>query len=313
MQEVTLGRTGLRVTAIGLGSGGFSRLGAGQNKGDANAAQVVRAALDAGINFIDTAEAYGTEAVIGSALQQARPHDLVLSTKLSYRAHDRMKTPAEVEASLDASLSKLHVDCIDIYHVHGVRAADYPEVVASIVPTLQRLREKGKLRFIGITEVFGSDTDHSTLQRAVNDDCWDVMMVGFNLLNPSARERVFAATQPKGIGTLCMFAVRQALISLDRLESYLQLHVKDRGVDARVLQAVPLLRGLLESGACGSLTEAAYRYCRHEPGLDCLLVGTGSEEHLRQNVIDAQKPPLPADFLASFEPLFAGITAMSGQ
>ncbi len=313
MQEVNLGRTGLRTSALGLGSGGFSRLGASQNKGDDNAVRVVRAALDVGITFIDTAQAYGTEAVIGEALQQGRPSGLVLSTKFSYRTGDRLKTPDEVVASLDASLKNLRTDCVDIYHVHGVRADDYPTVLDTMVPVLLRQRESGKLRFLGITEAFGGDTAHRTLQRAVQDDCWDVMMVGFNLLNHSARERVFRATQARGIATLCMFAVRQALISMERLGSYLKMQTGGKGVDARVLQALPLLHGLLDGGQCESLTEAAYRYCRHEPGLDCLLIGTGSVEHLRQNIADAQKPPLPPEFLAAFEPLFAGVAAMSGQ
>jgi aryl-alcohol dehydrogenase-like predicted oxidoreductase len=110
-----------------------------------------------------------------------------------------------------------------------------------------------------------------------------------------------------------MFAVRQVLISIDKLETYLRMQVHDKGVDARVLGAVPILRDLLASGACRSLTEAAYRYCRYESGLDIVLAGTGSADHLRQNVADIQAQPLPAEFIARIEPLFAGITAMSGQ
>jgi aryl-alcohol dehydrogenase-like predicted oxidoreductase len=311
----TLGRTGLQATIVGLGSGGFSRLGAGQNKGDDNAVRVVRAALDAGINLIDTAEAYGTEEVIGSVLQEVgRQRDgLILSTKVSYKTQKRLKTAAEIEAALDASLKRLHTDCVDIYHVHGITIDDYAAVVESTLPVLLRMREKGKLRFIGITEYFGGDTRHAALVRAVEDDYWDVMMVGFNLLNTTAREMLFKTTQAKGIGVLCMFAVRQALISLERLGTYLNLHVRDKGLDARVLQALPLVRHLLESGQCASLTEAAYRYCRYEPGIDCVLAGTGSEEHLRQNIADIQKPLLPADFIAQIEPLFAGLAELSGQ
>jgi aryl-alcohol dehydrogenase-like predicted oxidoreductase len=316
MEIRLLGRTGLRATVAGLGSGGFSRLGMGQDKGDANAEQVVRAALDAGINLIDTAEGYGTEAAIGNALAGLAGADrdrLILSTKLSYRAQDRLKTPAEVVASLDASLQRLRTDHVEIYFVHGVRVDHYLMMVETIVPELLRQRDRGKLRFIGITEGFSGDTGHKTLRRAVQDDCWDAMMVGFNLLNTSAREMLFPATRAKGIATLCMFAVRQALIDVDRLDAYLRQQVAESGVDARVLESIPLLREVLASGQCGSLTEAAYRFCLYEPGLDCVLTGTGSPEHLRQNVRSLQQPPLPPDFLARIGPLFAGITAMSGQ
>ena len=51
------------------------------------------------------------------------------------------------------------------------------------------------IRFLALSERFGADAGHTMLQRAVEDDCWDVMMVGFNPLNPSARDRVFAATR----------------------------------------------------------------------------------------------------------------------
>ena len=70
----------------------------------------------------------------------------------------------------------------------------------------------------------------------------------------------------------------------------------------RVLGALPILRDLLASGVCQSLTEAAYRYCRYEPGLDVVLAGTGSADHLLQNVADIQKLPLPAEFIACIEP-----------
>jgi aryl-alcohol dehydrogenase-like predicted oxidoreductase len=315
MDTKQLGKTRLRATILGLGSGGFSRLGAGQDKGGENAEQVVRTALDAGVNLIDTAEVYDTEAVIGNVIRKVARDRLILSTKLSHKvqAQGRLKTPAEVEQSLDDTLQRLHTDYVDIYHVHGVRVDDYPHVVESILPVLQRQREKGKFRFLGITEAFSVDTDHKTLSRAVQDDYWDAVMVGFNLLNTSARELVFKATRTKGIGVLCMFAVRQALTDLERLETYLQEQVQAQNTNAHVLQAVPLLRALLQSGQCQSLTEAAYRYCRFEPGIDCVLSGTGSVEHLRQNIADIQEPPLPAEFVASFEPLFAGLTSLSGQ
>ena len=309
----TLGKTGLHATLLGLGSGGFSRLGTGQNKGEDNAQQVVRAALDAGVTLIDTAEGYDTETAIGNVIQHVERTRFTLSTKLTYKKDQRLKTPAEVRASLEASLRRLHTDYVDIYHVHGARLDDYPTIVEHILPVLRRLRAEGKLRFIGITEGFASDTAHKALQRAVQDDYWDVMMIGHNLLNFSARELLFKITRAKGIGTLCMFAVRQALISPTNLQSFLQKKVDAGELDAQTLQAVSLLRELVQSGQCGSFTEAAYRFCAHEAGIDCVLSGTGSAEHLAQNITDIQKPPLPANFLARFEPLFAGLTALSGQ
>jgi aryl-alcohol dehydrogenase-like predicted oxidoreductase len=309
----SLGKTGLRVTAIGLGGGGFSRLGIGQDHGAQNAEAVTRAALDAGVNLIDTAEAYGTESAIGNAIGVVARDSLILSTKLSYKVDGQIKTAGQIEASLDASLKRLRTDHVDIYYVHGATAQDYAAIVGTVAPALMRMRDKGKLRHIGITEAFSHDTSHRALQLAVQDDCWEVMMVGFNLLNTSARAHVFNATQAKGIGAVCMFAVRQALIDLARLDEYLRRKIAEGAVSEAAIQSVSLARALLEQGAAGSLTEAAYRYCLREPGIDCVLTGTRSTEHLLRNLAAAHRGPLPGEFIAGVEALFAGVATLSGQ
>ena len=72
------------------------------------------------------------------------------------------------------------------------------------------LRDAGKIRFLGLTERFVKDTTHAMLT-ALLDDCWDAVMVGFNLLNPSARRRILTRTSALDIGVMNMFAVRRAL------------------------------------------------------------------------------------------------------
>src|SRR5215469_3916897 len=79
MEYVTLGRTGLKVSVAGLGCGGFSRLGLGTGKSEADAVALVRQALDLGVNLFDTAAVYGTEEVLGKALK-ATPRDRVVIT-----------------------------------------------------------------------------------------------------------------------------------------------------------------------------------------------------------------------------------------
>ena len=74
MQYTTLGRTGLKVTVAGLGCGGNSRIGQGAGLSTAQSVALVREALDLGVNFIDTAEAYGTEEIVGEAIK-GRPRD----------------------------------------------------------------------------------------------------------------------------------------------------------------------------------------------------------------------------------------------
>ena len=83
MQYTTLGRTGLHVSTMGLGCGGPSRVGRSTGKSEAEQIGIVQQALDAGVNFIDTAESYQTEAIVGKALQGRRRDQIIISTKKS--------------------------------------------------------------------------------------------------------------------------------------------------------------------------------------------------------------------------------------
>ena len=191
MDYVILGRTGLSVSVMGLGCGGQSRLGLATGKTEAEAVALVRKAVDLGINFIDTAEAYGTEGVVGQGIEGTPRESIILSTKVSPRQEGKLATAAQIKARVDGCLRRLQTDCVDILHLHGVAAEDYAYIREELVPALLELREEGKIRFVGITEAFIPDPQHRMLAQALKDDCWDVMMVGFNLLNQSARERVF--------------------------------------------------------------------------------------------------------------------------
>src|SRR5438445_13697015 len=81
MEYVTLGKTGLRVSVAGLGCGGNSRLGLGRGKTEAEAIALVRQALDMGLNLLDTAAAYGTEALVGKAIKPVPRDRVVITTK----------------------------------------------------------------------------------------------------------------------------------------------------------------------------------------------------------------------------------------
>lgn len=254
MDKITLGRTGLQVTVMGLGCGGPSRVGKSYGRTQAESAAIVRQALDAGINFIDTAEAYGTEDAVGQALRGVDRSSLVLSTKKRTSGHI---TPADVQHSLEESLRRLGTDYVDVYHLHGVAPGDYDYLLAEIAPTLEKLREQGRIRFIGITEALNSDPGHVMLQRALQDDVWDVMMVGFNILNQSARDRVFPAAMEKNVGILIMFAVRLALSRPERLAEVMRELMEREQVDPSDIDMDDPLGFLVHEGGAASLTDAA--------------------------------------------------------
>ena len=309
MERVILGRTGLEVTVMGLGCGGPSRVGKNTGKTEAESVSVVRQALDAGVNFIDTAEAYGTEEIVGKAIKGLDRSSLVLSTKK--RTRQRM-TPQDVQESLEASLRRLGTDYVDVYHLHGVVLQDYPYLLAEIVPAMQRLRDQGKLRFLGITELFGPDPQHAMLQRALQDDVWDVMMVGFNLLNQSARERVFARTIEKDVGVLIMFAVRRALSRPERLAEVIEELIEKGQLDPAEVDREDPLGFLVHEGGAVSVMDAAYRFCRYEPGTHVILSGTGNPDHLRANVESFYRPSLPAEDRRRLEHIFRQVDSVSG-
>jgi aryl-alcohol dehydrogenase-like predicted oxidoreductase len=285
----------------------------GQQTGatEAQSIGIVRRALELGINFIDTAEVYGTEPIIGAALAGAARQSVILSTKKSMRNQDRLISAAELERGLDASLARLQTDYVDIYHLHGVRADQYDHAVAELMPAMQRLREAGKIRFLGITEAFGGDTSHQMMERAVREDDWDVVMVGFTMLNQSARERVLAETQRRGIGVLCMFAVRDALSRPDKLRETIADLVRQGQLVPNALNPQHPL-DFVEQVA-ESLPDAAYRFCRAEPGMHVVLSGTGNAAHLEQNVASILRPPLPDSVRARLIDLFGQIDTVSGQ
>jgi aryl-alcohol dehydrogenase-like predicted oxidoreductase len=311
MEFTTLGKTGLRVSRIGLGCGGHSRLGLGTGGSEENAVAIVRAALDLGVNFIDTAESYGTEEVVGRGIADTPRDQIVLSTKAGIGWKDRWATREEMRERVHACLRRLGTDYVDIFHLHGVRTDNYAYGRDELVPELLSLRKEGKIRFIGITEAFGPDPKHEMLVPAVLDDCWEVVMVGFNLLNQSARERILQVTQEKAMGTLCMFAVRRALSHPERLREVLRELAEQGLIDS--FDADDPLVFLTAPGAAESVTEASYRFCRWEPGIDVILSGTGNLEHLRQNASWINSGPLPNQVSQRLRVMFAKVDSIAGN
>src|SRR6516165_5930783 len=114
MEYRTLGGTGIRVSVAGLGCGGFSRLGLGTGKSEADAIELVHEALDLGINLFDTAAVYGTEAVIGRALKTVPRDRIVIATK-AWIPRGAGAAAARAVASLDRSLRELGTAYVDIF------------------------------------------------------------------------------------------------------------------------------------------------------------------------------------------------------
>jgi aryl-alcohol dehydrogenase-like predicted oxidoreductase len=318
LEFVTLGRTNLKVSVAGLGCGGHSRLGQPYGNTFDQSVAVVSAALELGINFIDTAAAYRTEEMVGAALRGQRAR-AIISTKTLIRTRSgpgtetRLLTGADVAKRLDDSLARLGSDYVDVYNLHGVIDSDLDHAETEIVPTLLRLKQQGKIRFLGITEQFGTDTSHLMLNRAIETGVWDVVMVGFNLLNPSARDRVLARAMESDIGVQNMFAVRRALSDPGALSKTLKIAADAGQLDLNTLDHTDLLDSIARNSDADSLIELAYRFCRHEPGIHVVLTGTGNIGHLRENVDFINHGPLQQEIQARLKDVFGNVDCISGN
>lgn len=318
MDKITLGRTGLEVSVAGLGSGGHSRIGQSTGRDRAASVAIVHAALDHGITLVDTAPVYGTEEIVADGIAGKRDQ-IVLSTKSQVTAPgtsvlgESFKSGEELKRDVEASLKRLKTERIDILHLHGVMPNQYAYCRQELVPALLDLRQAGKIGFLGLTERFIYDPRHDMLALAVEDEFWDVIMIGCNLINASARGKLLPRMAERGVGTLCMFAVRSALSNPDAmLELFAQL-IADGLVDRTQIDPDNPLDFLVDDSDAENIVEAAYRFCRHLDGMDVVLTGTGSEKHLLENIAAINRGPLPPGLLDKIERLFGHIDTVSGN
>jgi aryl-alcohol dehydrogenase-like predicted oxidoreductase len=310
MEYRTLGRTGLHVSVMGLGGGGHSRLGMAKGKTESESISILKEGIDAGINFIDTAELYGTEPIVGKGIKGIDRDKIIISSKKLIRKGMR---PNEVREGLEKSLKNLGTDYIDIYHLHGVAPEEYNFCVSEIYPEFREMKEKGLIRFIGITERFEKDYNHSMLQKGLHDDIWDVMMVGFNMLNQSARDLVFKNSIENNIGILNMFAVRRAFSNPERLSQIIMELIEKKQLSPDDIDKKHPLSFLIHAKGARSLTDAAYRFCRYEPGVQVVLSGTSNYDHLKANIESFSRPPLPEEDVAKIKEIFQKVDSVSGS
>jgi aryl-alcohol dehydrogenase-like predicted oxidoreductase len=304
MDYTTLGKTGLRVSVAGLGTGGFSRMGLKTGKSEDESARLVLDAVNLGVNFIDTAPSYGTEGVVGRALKSLGRDKVVVATKTHVFRDGKWTSPEDLVASLDNSLRLMGTDYVDVFNLHGVETQMYDHALNVLAPVLTEQKRKGKVRHIGLTENPIVDHTNAALKLALNDPVWEVYMVGFHMMHQGARQNVFPFTQQKGIGTLLMFAVRSIFADPPRVAREIKELAAKGLVDKSLAQSDDPLGFLVHPGGAANMIEAAYRFVRHEPGVDVVLFGTGDVAHLRSNIASLLKPPLPEADRAKLTALF---------
>lgn len=221
LPKVRFGRTDLQVTRIGLGGYPFGGVNRARDwdpftpKGRDTAAATIRAALDAGINYIDTAPGYGdgnSETIIGAATHDRRD-EFVLATKVGYRAH----SPTAVTASVEASARRLRSDVIDVIQFHGgmYTQAEVDHILDDgLLDALVALRQRGLVRFLGFTV-----EEPWTARPLIATGAFDVIQVRYNLIYQSAALHVLNEARAADMGVATMRTMTSGI--LQRLASYL--------------------------------------------------------------------------------------------
>jgi len=206
MQKVTLGRTGLTVSRIALGGypfGGVNRANGWDPwsaEGRRTAISTVEHAIDSGITYIDTAPSYGdgnSESIIGDVMSRRRD-EVVLATKVGWEGLGK----AEVIRSVEESLGRLQTDRLDLVQFHGgmFTAEDHDHIVhGGPLEGLRELRERGLVRFIGLTA-----EEPWTARQFLTEPDIDVMQLAYNLIYQSAARHILNETRDAGIGVVTM-------------------------------------------------------------------------------------------------------------
>jgi aryl-alcohol dehydrogenase-like predicted oxidoreductase len=320
-----LGKTGLRVSALGFGCGNVGGLmirGA-----PAERERAVARALELGINYFDTAPSYGdglSERHLGQALRALRASPYV-GTKFRLEAAEWREAAAAIPKALEESLGRLGMERVDLFQLHnpiGGLVGDTPsagQVLDEVVPALERLREQGKLRFFGITAL----GDTAALHRVVGAGRLDTAQVCYNLLDPSAGVAVPAGFPAQDFDRLLdragqhqvgVIVIRVlAAGALSGTETRHPVAVPsvepiasgpDYATDVRRAQA---LAALVSEGHAGSLVEAALRFPLGQPAVSTVLLGYSSLEHLEFAAAALGKGPLPAGAFQRLERLWAAM------
>ena len=317
----TLGRTGLRVSILGMGTGGHDPLGANSGRSEVEMISLLHHAFARGINLFDTSPGYGngrSERILGQAIRDMGRDNVVVSTKIPLAGSmpgrpPVLMRPEQVGPAVEASLRRLQTDYVDIMLM---AVADEPEnfhaVIEGLIPELQRLQEQGKIRFIGSSEQTRSDGAHVWLQRLLETDVPEVVMVGHNMINQSAQRTILPMCLKRNIGVLNIFTVRNLFWNPERLHEVIS-DLKHRGMVGDDIDERRPLDWLLQDGEAGSLVEAAYRFAAHTEGVTSVMCGTIETHELDENVRSIAKGPLSRDKLDRLHRTFGHIAEPIGN
>ncbi|WP_405138053.1 aldo/keto reductase [Nocardia sp. NBC_01388] len=314
MQYRTLGRTGVQVSTLALGAMNFGSIGRTTQD---EATAIVDGALEAGINFIDTADAYSrgeSEEMVGKAIA-GRRDDLVLATKaylpMSEERNHRGSSRRWLIAELDSSLRRLGVDHVDLYQIHRWDPATSDEETLSALTDLQRA---GKIRYFGsstfpayrIVQAQWAAREHH-LSRYVTEQ------PGYSILQRGIETHVLPVTQEYGLGVLVWSPLASGWLSGAIREGREITTSRSAFMPQRFDTAVPANRAKLEAveklavvaeGAGLSMIQLALGFVTAHPAVTSAIIGPRTMDHLHSQLAAADTA-LSADVLDAIDAIVA--------
>ena len=312
-----LGRSGLRVSAVGLGGNNFGRPGtATEDQHGTNA--VVHAALDAGITLIDTADVYGreyglSETLVGEAIR-GRRDEVVLASKFG---HSSIRSPLPswgaggsrryLTLAVEGSLRRLKTDWIDLYQLH---TPDPATPIDETLSALDDLIRAGKVRYIGHSNLAGWQVAEAELvAKALGTSRFVSAQNEYNLLSRGVEAEVLPSVRHFELGFLPFFPLQNGLLTG-------AFRREGNSPDTRIMRQRPhLVRDapwdVLDRYAAFAadrgitMLEATFGWMLAQPALSSVIAGATKPEQVRQNVAAGGWRPT-ADDVGAISEIFAG-------
>lgn len=319
MKHRTFGRTGIRVSEIIFGGGAVG--GVIIHKDDATKREAIRRAMAGGINWVDTAAQYGngkSEEALSWLLPEsgAKPY---LSTKFGLPVDNLHDIPAQIEESLRASLARLKRSSVDLLQLHnrigakpGGRVMTVEQILGrnGVADGLERLREKGLIKYMGITAI----GEAPAVCEVIRSQRFDSAQVYYNLLNPSAGRSMPKAWTGENMGgvietcrtnNVAVMAIRifaAGVIATDERTGRESVLLKDTSVaeDERKSKAVFDAIG----NDHGTRAQVALRFVLANPDVSCAVIGSAELNHIDEALKAEAMGPLPRDVLARLDHLY---------
>ena len=311
MHDRALGRTGIEISEIGFGAWAIGGDAWGPVE-DANSIRAMERALDLGVNFIDTADVYGTghsEELVAKVIQGRRDR-VVVATKGGLMGHHRdpkgepvYDRPEKVIHAFEQSLRRLGTDYIDVYFDH-IWWND-PRETDAFLTAFAQLKQEGRVRAVGVS------TDDPEYVRAFDrDGTLDVVQVEYSVLNRAAEHGILPYCLERGIGVVVRGPLQKGLLtgkftSASTFPEGDVRHGWPRDAWYREqLEKVEALRPL--TSAERSMGELALRFVLNHPAVSVAIPGGKTPEQVEQNAAASTRPLLSSEDLAVIERVTGG-------